>query len=148
MDLRSKFTENFNKILAASSHSQADLARYMGVATATTTDWKKGRIVPRIGNINKIATFFGVSPQALLGTEELPELKPASTDILDALFHDDPKFLTKIRNISLDGKINEPGVIAQLSTRQKERIKDIIRMTYDEAVRNGGSAVTYTLPKP
>ncbi len=30
MDLRSKFTENFNKILAASSHSQADLARYMG----------------------------------------------------------------------------------------------------------------------
>ena len=137
MDLRSKFTENFNKILAASSRSQADLSRYVGVSEPTVCDWKSGKIVPRIGNINKIATFFGVTPQALLGTEELPELKPASTDILDALFHDDPKFLTKIRNITLDGKINEPGVIAQLSTRQKERIKDIIRMTYDEAVRNG-----------
>lgn len=148
MDLRSKFTENFNKILAASSRSQADLSRYVGVSEPTVCDWKSGKIVPRIGNINKIATFFGVTPQALLGTEELPELKPASTDILDALFHDDPKFLTKIRNISLDGKINEPGVIAQLSTRQKERIKDIIRMTYDEAVRNGGFADTYTLPKP
>ena len=148
MDLRSKFTENFNKILAASSRSQADLSRYVGVSEPTVCDWKSGKIVPRIGNINKIATFFGVSPQALLGTEGLPELKPASTDILDALFHDDPKFLTKIRNITLDGKINEPGVIAQLSTRQKERIKDIIRMTYEEAVRNGGSADTYTLPKP
>lgn len=148
MDLRSKFTENFNKILAASPRSQADLSRYVGVSEPTVCDWKSGKIVPRIGNINKIATFFGVSPQALLGTEELPELKPASTDILDALFHDDPKFLTKIRNITLDGKINEPGVIAQLSTRQKERIKDIIRMTYEEAVRNGGSADPYTLPKP
>ena len=148
MDLRSKFTENFNKILAASSRSQADLARYIGVSEPTVCDWKRGKITPRITKINKIATFFGVSPQALLGTEELPELKPASTDILDALFHDDPKFLTKIRNITLDGKINEPGVIAQLSTRQKGGRKDIVWMTYEEVVRNGGSADTYTLPKP
>ena len=146
MDLRSVFTENFNKLLATSPHTLADVSRYMGVSTATTTDWKKGRIMPRIDKINKLAVFFQVPPSVLLGVDQLPDPEPVKTDLLDALFSDSPEMLSKLRNVTIEGKLHEPGVLAQLTPKQKERIKDIILLTYEEAVRNGGHAEAYTVP--
>ncbi len=146
MDLRTIFTENFNKLLANSTYTLADVSRYMGVSTATTTDWRKGRIMPRIDKINKLAMFFEVPPSVLLGVDKLPDPEPVKTDLLDALFSDNPEMLSKLRSVSIEGKLNEPGVLAQLTPRQKERIKDIIKLTYEEAIRNGGKAEAYTTP--
>ena len=61
------------------------------------------------------------------------------------LFADEPEFLAKVKNIEMSGKINKPGVLAQLTDRQKERIKDIIKLTYNEALNNGGTATIRTV---
>lgn len=147
-DAKQLFVQSFNKLLERERYSLADIARCLGVSAATTSDWKNARIMPSLDNIYRLAELFKVSPNVMLGLEDLPEPKPVKTDILDALFHDSPRILAKLRKVTIDGRLNEPGVAAKLSYRQKERIKDIILLTYNEAVRNGGKAEAYTMPEP
>ena len=47
-----------------------------------------------------------------------------------------------MKSIQVDGKLNEPGVAAKLTETQKETLRNIIKMTYNEAVRNGGQGET------
>ena len=80
--------------------------------------------------LEQLANFFNVTTDYLLGNDT-PASNPQTTtparDLLDMLFADEPEFLAKVKNIEMSGKINKPGVLAQLTDRQKERIKDIIK---------------------
>ena len=51
----------------------------------------------------------------------------------------------KIKSIQIDGKLNEPGVAAKLTEVQKETLRNIIKMTYNEAVRDGGKSETVVI---
>ena len=54
----------------------ADVARGSGVSYSTLTDWKAGRYTPKNDKIVKIANFFEVSPNYIMGTSDDPDYRP------------------------------------------------------------------------
>ncbi|MBH8605916.1 helix-turn-helix domain-containing protein [Thermoactinomyces sp. CICC 10522] len=47
--------------------TQSDLADYLGIDNTTVSKWEKGIYEPNIENLKKLADFFGVSIDSLLG---------------------------------------------------------------------------------
>lgn len=141
--------KNIKRIREARGMTQAELAKESGFTSRSSINKiEKGLNDLSHTNILAIAKALRVTPMDLMGEcATIPPPPPAPNDILDCLFADEPEFLDKIRSITIEGKLNEPGVIAKLTDRQKERIKDIIKLTYDEAVKNGGKARVKTKAK-
>ncbi len=122
---------NIKKIREARGMSQDELAKLVGFKSRSSIN----KIELGINDITQsklvaIANALHVSTSELMGENK-------KTDLLDALFHDEPELLAKARNIDIKGKINEPGMVAKLTEHQKARLKDIIMFTIDEAIRNG-----------
>lgn len=44
-----------------------EVSKNTGVATSTLAEWKKGTYTPKIDKIMKIAKYFGVSLEELIG---------------------------------------------------------------------------------
>ena len=132
---------NIKRIREERGMSQDELARLVGFKSRSSIN----KIELGINDITQsklvaIANALHVSPSELMG-EDKQVPSPQTTDLLDALFHDEPELLAKARRIDIKGKINEPGVSATLTEHQKARLKDIIMFTIDEAIRNGHTLV-------
>ena len=54
---------------------QSDLAKYIGIASSSVTDWKKKGSIPSADKIVKISEFLNVSIDYLLGVSNEPNLK-------------------------------------------------------------------------
>lgn len=135
--------KNIKRIREARGMSQMEFAKETGFKTRSSiTKIELGKNDISHSKILNFAKVLRVAPKDLIG-----DCKEIPTDILDCLFVDEPEFLQKIRKISIEGKINEPGVVAKLTERQKERIKDVIKLTYEEAIKNGGKAKVRTKAK-
>lgn len=59
----------FNRLLSERETTVYRVAKETGIPASTFTDWKNGRSVPKADKMIKIANFFGVSLDALLGAE-------------------------------------------------------------------------------
>ena len=66
MELREMFAANLKCQLKAHDKSQADLARYLGVSTATTANWCSGKIMPRVDKIQSICNWLFIEKSDLL----------------------------------------------------------------------------------
>ena len=101
----------------------------------------------RRDRIEKLSEILQVDPLSIMAAQHIdtPKEDNQSYNLLEVLFKDNPAFLKKISHIEMTGKINEPGVIAKLTKQQQDRIRDIITLTYEEAVRNGGIGVVHTV---
>lgn len=62
--------EIFEQLLRINKVTPYKVAKETGIATSTLTDWKKGRSTPKQDKLQKIADFFGVTMDYLMGTEE------------------------------------------------------------------------------
>lgn len=139
------FGNRLKELRKAKGLTQIEISKDINFSQSAITAYENGKREPNFEVLQKLAAYFNVSTDYLLGkTDTLnpPVTKTNSTDLLDFLFHDEPEFLAKIRSIDIKGKINEPGTIFKLTERQKDRIKDIIRLTVKEAEMNGGHAKT------
>ena len=58
------------KLLEEQGKRQKDLTDYLGISKNAFTDWKSGRIKSYLKYIDKIAEFFDVSADYLLGKTE------------------------------------------------------------------------------
>ena len=66
------FLDILNKIIQILKErkiKQVDLTNYLGVSKNIFTDWKSGRNTSYMKHLPKIAEFFGVSVDYLLGNE-------------------------------------------------------------------------------
>ena len=54
------FTKNLQRYLELNNATQKDVSRVVGVTTGTFCDWTKGRSVPRLDKMQKLAQYFGV----------------------------------------------------------------------------------------
>lgn len=70
MEAKEVFARNLSNLLQSTDRTQAELAAYVNVAPPTITDWKKGRKMPRMDRIERIAKFFHVSTDLLLGNTD------------------------------------------------------------------------------
>ena len=67
-NLREIFRQNLNKLFEQNDVTQKALADYVGVSTASVSDWRKGKILPRLDRIDRICQFFHVERSDLLNT--------------------------------------------------------------------------------
>jgi repressor LexA len=58
--IRATFKDNLNKLLTEKDVTQKSLADFVGVSTATVSDWKKGKKLPRMDKVDKICQFFHI----------------------------------------------------------------------------------------
>jgi len=59
-------------LLSDAGQSQRQLSEFLGISQQSITEWKAGRSVSYTKYIDKIAQYFGVSVDYLLGTEKSP----------------------------------------------------------------------------
>ena len=72
--------EIFEKLLMERGVTAYKVAKATGISTGSMTDWKKGRSAPKVDKLQKIADYFGVSVDYLLGNEP-KEKTPAEADL-------------------------------------------------------------------
>jgi len=70
---------------------QIDLANHLGVALTTVSGWETNNRVPRIEVLEKIAEYFGVTPNYLLGED-------SDISQLEADFPDGVRLLRRANN--------------------------------------------------
>ena len=66
----------FEKLLQDKGVTPYKVAKETGIATATLSDWKNGKSTPKADKMQKIADYFGVTLDYLLGNEQ--KEKPAA----------------------------------------------------------------------
>ena len=59
----------FDALLKAHGVSVYQISKATGISASTFSDWKSGRSTPKADKMTRIADFFGVSLDELLGTE-------------------------------------------------------------------------------
>lgn len=62
--------EIFEKLLKERGITAYRVSKDTGISTATLTDWKKGRSSPKSDKLQKIADYFHVSVDYLLGQNQ------------------------------------------------------------------------------
>lgn len=68
------FFTNYNQLCKAAGKSANGVAKELGVASGSVTQWKRGS-TPRPATIEMIAEYFGVTPQELLfGIKKEPSI--------------------------------------------------------------------------
>lgn len=66
----SAFSENLIKLRKENSVSQQKLATHVGVSQQCVSEWEKDKIEPTLTNIWKIADFFDISTDYLIGRKD------------------------------------------------------------------------------
>ena len=65
--------EIYQKLLDMNGVKSADVARATGISNMTFSDWKKGKSTPKMDKIEKIAKYFGVTTDYMMGNKsEVP----------------------------------------------------------------------------
>ena len=67
--------EIFEQLIRQKGISTYKVSKETGISQATLSDWKRGRSTPKADKMQKIADYFGVSVDYLLGNEMLDEKK-------------------------------------------------------------------------
>lgn len=104
------FYLNFVRLCNGIAKSPSAVAEEMGFQRSVVTRWSKGS-VPRKATIEKIAAYFGVPAEELIGEEqkekpntldgiELEKLSPARRALLEALEGMDDENIMKIVRIA------------------------------------------------
>lgn len=66
-ELKEIFSANLRRLLDEHDKSQADLRRYMGVSSATASDWCNGKKIPRADKLRDICIWLHCEMSDLLG---------------------------------------------------------------------------------
>lgn len=92
-EMKELFSENLRKYLKLSDKTQADLCRYMGVSSATVSDWCNGKKMPASPKLYKIAKWLRIDVDVLIGNKE-----PDDSYYLDDYARDLVRFLHRNPN--------------------------------------------------
>ena len=92
------FWKNFVELCNSKNVMPTNAVKEIGIAAGSITKWKEGRI-PRDSTLIKIAEYFGVSVEYLLGKEKentpSNDERGAEFDALYALLSDEDKAVIK-----------------------------------------------------
>lgn len=108
----------------------------MGISKGTVSVWKNKGTYPQAAQLNKIADYFGVSTDYLLGKEEGHEPAVTVYDEDDHVVHLDEETLELI-----DSLRSRPEMKMMFSVTKKATREDILRaVKIIEALRNESEA--------
>lgn len=80
--------ERFLELMQRKGVKSADVAKATGIHPSTFSDWKKGKSKPKTDKMQKIADYFGVSIDYLMGAESNLEyyLDPETAKMAQEIF--------------------------------------------------------------
>lgn len=78
----------FEMLCKSKGVKPSDVSRATGISTATLSSWKSGRYSPKIGKLQKIADYFGVTVEYLITGDDPGEYytNPATAKIAQEIF--------------------------------------------------------------
>ena len=82
-NLRETFCKNLSRILKERKMTQRDFAKAVGVSAATANEWLKGKKMPRMNNVQKLADYFGVKLSDLIEEKVTPTIEKNSDTMVD-----------------------------------------------------------------
>ena len=65
-EIRKNFSKNLNYLINREKLTQREVAAALGVSISSISLWVKGKTIPRMDKIDKIAELFGVQRSDLL----------------------------------------------------------------------------------
>ena len=111
--------EIFAKLMEDHNVTSYRVAKDTGVSQTTLSDWKRGRSVPKLEKLKKLADYFGVSVEYLMGNREPAENVSPRAPISD----EDIKFtLFGDRDID-DDVLEEVKAFARFARERKKQKK-------------------------
>lgn len=108
----------FLRLLLAKDIKTIDVSKATGIAPSTFSDWKSGRSTPKQDKLQKIADYFGVTVEYLMGIEKKEGKEEKPTHNLGELSDEEIKFLLLIRSLSPDEREALYTVMKGLSSNQ------------------------------
>ena len=79
--------ERIKELRKSKKMSQSELGKFIGVSQTTVTAWENGRAEPSSSYVAKLATFFNISTDYLLGRDPREDnLKTADLTDDDTIF--------------------------------------------------------------
>ena len=106
------------KLLNDKGVKPADVSRATGLPSSLFSEWKKGKSNPKIDKLQKIADYFGVTLEYLMGIEKKEGKEDKPTHNLGELSDEEIKFLLLIRSLSPDEREALYTVMKGLSSNQ------------------------------
>ena len=123
------FTENFDKYMKLSGKNQKEIAAAVGVSAPTVNDWLKGKKMPKMPNVQKLADCFGVKLSDLVEKKVTKEMEKNSDIMVDitARIGSDLDFREIVkRNFSDDDYFELCKVLCKLDSNQIAGVKTML----------------------
>ena len=112
--------EIFEKLCIQHNVTPYRVCKETGITTATISNWKAGRYVPKADKLQKIADYFGVSLSYLMsGKEESEKKEPALTP-------KDQRDIEKILEQTKEQLLNQEGLMFDGDPASPEAIDSIL----------------------
>lgn len=118
--------EIFLHLLELKNVRPADVARATGLHPSVFTDWKKGKSNPKHDKMQKIADYFGVTVDYLMGNEKAPA---AGAD----LSTDEAELLRLFRSLNASGRS-----LALVQVRNLARLPEYTDKNKESCVSSAG----------
>ena len=105
--------EIYQRILDEKGLKNADVARATGISNITLSDWKRGKTVPKLDKMQKIAEYLNVSVDYLMTGKEI-EFTAEMADMDSELIFMEKRikeYALKLSNLSEEDKIQIMNMI-------------------------------------
>lgn len=115
--------ERFEQLLKENNVTAYRVAKETGIATATLSDWKKGRSTPKTDKLQKIADYFEVSIEYFSGNPESKEVDSLGKKELNRR---DQRDIEKVLDEARDQLLNSEGLMFDGKPATSEDIQQIL----------------------
>lgn len=119
-DQRREFMKNLNRLIQASGRDQVEIAATIGVAQQTFNSWCRGVAIPRMGKIQLLADYFGVTKSQLLGEDDAQYyLNPETAMVAQQIY--ESKEMSALFSAARDAKPEDLMIAYDLLLALKKR---------------------------
>lgn len=129
--------EIFERLLLLHGVTSYQVAKATGIATATLSDWKRGRSTPKQDKLQKIADYFDVPLSYLISGEK--ETHDVSPDVLSLLQNvAKRRKVQKILDYSLELQDSDLTIIIEMLEVLREKALEIDELKKKESQKMKG----------
>lgn len=86
------FANNLNKYIALNQKQQTDVAKDLCINTTTLNMWCKGKSMPNVGKIQRLADYFGIGKSDLTDRKSENNINEEYADITMKIAQYDERF--------------------------------------------------------
>lgn len=99
--------------------TQKEVADWLGVARTNYGAYERGDIVPPYAKIRKLADYFGVSVEYLMGTSNFENYDTKVPDIVTQIKQISDELISETSAINIDGRI--------MTNEEKKKLQPLIK---------------------